>query len=386
MIFRKIILLFFVITLSSTANISSLDVKDMTLEEKIGQMICLELRYWSSDGTAPVPVTEVSPEAIKYLKENSIGSVILYGVNLVDIVQTVNLTTTLGSATDDPKCKPVLIMTDQEGGRVERATFKRKPLKNNLEIETLEEAFEKGAFIGKELKYLGINCNLAPVVDVNSNPDNPIIKERSFGSNPEVVSEFSKAFVKGLHKYNIIATAKHFPGHGDTSKDSHFELPIVNKSFEELNDLEFKPFKAVIDIGIDMIMTAHIALPKIESKTIISKEDGQKMYIPATLSKIILTDILRGYLGFNGVIISDSMGMNPISKNLSPFEAAKMAINAGVDILCMPFIVRNKNDIKKIPEFIEFIKNEVLEGRILESRINESVERILKMKSKISTS
>ncbi|MDR1418722.1 MAG: hypothetical protein LBI80_06235 [Endomicrobium sp.] len=148
-----------------------------------------------------------------------------------------------------------MIAVDQEGGRVERFAFDREKLKNNSEIKTIEEAFIKGETIGKKLKELGINCNFAPVVDVNSNPKNPVINVRSFGDNINVVSNFGKMFMKGLHSQNIILTAKHFPGHGDTDVDSRLGLPKVNKSLKDLEAAELKPFKTLINTGVDMILS-----------------------------------------------------------------------------------------------------------------------------------
>lgn len=355
--------------------------KVISLDEKIGQMLCLDFRYWN-DGDSQKPVTEINDEIRKVIAKYHIGGVILFAQNFVNKEQAKKLIEDLQKTAIDSGNPPLIIAVDQEGGRVERFSFGRERLKNNADIKTSEEAFEKGKFIATELKDLGINCNFAPVVDINSNPLNPVINVRSFGNNADIVSEFGQKFLEGLHSQNIIGVAKHFPGHGDTSVDSHFELPTVNKTLEELETLELKPFKALVNSGIDMIMTAHIELPQIDQKNAISKKDGSKIYVPATLSKVILKDILREKLDFKGVTISDAMNMKAISENFGECESAKMAINAGIDILLMPVILRSKKDVDKLEELINYIKSSVNNEEISEKDIDQSVERILKLKKK----
>jgi len=355
--------------------------KVMSLDEKIGQKIVLDFRSWN-DGDTQKPVTEINDEIRQIISKYHIGGVILFAQNFVNKEQAKRLISDLQKAAIESGNPPLIIAVDQEGGRVERFSFDRKKLKNNADIKTSEEAFEKGKFIANELKTLGINCDFAPVVDVNSNPLNPVINVRSFGNNADIVSEFGQKFLEGLHSQNIMGVAKHFPGHGDTSVDSHFSLPSVNKTLEELESLELKPFKALINSGVDMVMTAHIELPQVDQNTAISKKDGTKICIPATLSKVILKDILRDKLNFNGVIISDAMNMKAISENFGECESAKMAINAGIDILLMPVILRSKDDIANLEKLINRIKDSVNNGEISEKNIDLSVERILKLKEK----
>lgn len=372
-------------------------VEKMTINEKIGQMMCLDFRFWNKEDlkqteelgivtddkvTVQQPVTEINDEIREIIAKYHIGSVILFSQNFVTPEQTKKLVDDLQKAATDAGNPNLIIAVDQEGGRVERFAFNRKKLKNNAEIKTAEEAFEKGEIIGRELAALGINCNFAPVVDVNSNPKNPVINVRSFGDNTQIVSEFGKKFMNGLHRQNIIATAKHFPGHGDTDVDSHLGLPRVNKTLEELEKLELVPFKEMIDAGVDMIMTAHIELPKIENKTVVSKKGGSEIFLPATVSRTILTDLLRNKMGFNGVIVTDAMNMKAISENFGEAEASKMAIAAGADMVCMPVILRSKADISKLDLVFETVKDAVKSGEILESQIDKSITRILKLKNK----
>lgn len=354
---------------------------DISLDKKIGQMICLDFRFWN-DGISQKPVTEINDDIRQIISKYNIGCVILFAQNFVNKEQAVKLISDLQKTAIGSGNPPLIIAVDQEGGKVERFSFDRERLKNNADIETSEEAFEKGKFIAEELRRLGINCNFAPVVDINSNPSNPVINVRSFGNNADTVSEFGEKFLEGLHSQNIIGVAKHFPGHGDTSVDSHFALPTVNKTLEELEALELKPFKTLIGSDVDMIMTAHIELPKIENETTISKKDRNKICLPATLSKVILKDVLRDRLGFNGVIISDAMNMKAISENFGDYESAKIAIKAGIDILLMPVSLRNKEDFSKLEGMINYIKDAIKNGEISEKNIDQSVERILKLKEK----
>jgi beta-N-acetylhexosaminidase len=187
--------------------------------------------------------------------------------------------------------------------------------------------------------------------------------------------------MKGLHSCGIISTAKHFPGHGDTSVDSHLGLPKVSKTLKELECLELKPFQAMINAGVDMIMTAHIELPQIESKTVTSKK-GDSIYIPATLSKTILTNLLRDKMGFKGVIITDAMNMKAVSENFGEADAVKMAIQAGADMICMPVTLRSRSDIPKLDQVYETLKIAINGGEITEDQVNQTVERILKLKYK----
>ena len=360
-------------------QIFAIEPEEMPLDEKIGQMLCLDFRKWENEGTSK-PVTEINDDIKRIISDYHIGTVILFKENFVDKEQAKTLINDLKKAATDSNNLPLIIDVDQEGGRVERFAFGRSKLKNNADIKTDEEAFNKGATISKELKELGINCDAAPVIDVNSNPDNPVINNRSFSDNPDIVSEMGEQFVKGLHSNDIITTGKHFPGHGDTNTDSHLSLPTLDKTLDDLYQTELKPFIKLSKV-VDMIMTAHISLPKIETQTIKSKKDGKEIFLPATLSKTILTDLLRKEIGFNGVIITDAMNMKAISDHIGQEEATKMAISAGADIILMPVTIQNKNDISKLESLTSYLKEAIKNNEISEKQINESIKRIIKLKN-----
>lgn len=360
-------------------QIFAINPEEMSLDEKLGQMLCLNFREQENEETLE-PVTEINDDIKKIISDYHIGSVILFKENFLDKEQSKKLINDLKKAATDSKNFPLIIAVDQEGGRVERFAFGRSKLKNNADIKTPEEAFNKGAIISKELKELGINCNFAPVIDVNSNPDNPVINNRSFSDNPDIVSEMGEQFVKGLHSNDIITTGKHFPGQGDTNTDSHLSLPTLDKTLDDLYQIELKPFIKLSKV-VDMIMTAHISLPKIETQTIKSKKDGEEIFLPATLSKKILTDLLRKEIGFNGVIITDAMNMKAISDHIGQKEATKMAISAGADIVLMPVTIQNKNDISKLESLISYLKEAIKNNEISEKQINESIKRIIKLKN-----
>ena len=240
-----------------------------------------------------------------------------------------------------------MLAIDQEGGIVYRLGS-GTALPGNMAIGATNDpklAKEAGQIIGRELSALGLNVDFAPVLDTNNNPQNPVIGLRSFSSDPNRVAYLGIPMMKGIQDYNVAVAAKHFPGHGDTAVDSHTGLPLVDKSLAELEKLELLPFKKAMDAGVDLLMTAHIQYPQIEKDQVVSKETGEKIYVPATLSDDILTGLVRKKYGYKGVIVSDAMGMDAIAKNFGEVEAVKMAIKAGVDLVLMPTTLRSKADL-----------------------------------------
>ena len=337
---------------SSPVKTSSVD--RMTLEEKIGQMI-----FGGIDGV------ELSEEGRRMVREDKVGGVILFKDNLVNANQIVTLLNSL-KAENQEEDPPLFLGVDQEGGRVTRIpelndlpTNKQIGQKNNLDL-----AKQLGVILGRQLNAYGFNLDFAPVMDIDSNPDNPIIGDRSFGSNPKVVSEFGISTMKGLQSQNVISVIKHFPGHGDTEVDSHVELPIVNKDLKELEALELIPFEHAIKSGADVVMIGHILLPKIDEN------------MPSSISKKIITDILRERLQYEGVIMTDDMTMKAILNHHEIGEAAVEAIKAGNDIVLIA------HDYEKVERAIQAILDAVRNGEIKEEQINKSVERILHLKEK----
>lgn len=376
-----------------TTNVSAADsmvearsiVSEMTLDEKIGQMLMPDFRQWKQETDTQVKdFTEMNQEVAEIIDEFDLGGVILFAQNVQTTEQTAKLTHDMQQVAinDADGNLPLLITIDQEGGIVTRlGTGTNFP--GNMAIgatKNEKSSYDTGSVIGKELDSLGINVNFAPSVDVNNNPANPVIGLRSFSSNPDLVSKLGVQMIKGIQNQGVSAAAKHFPGHGDTATDSHYGLPVVDKSIDELREVELKPFQAAIDNGVDMIMTAHIQFPQVEKDTYTSKKDGEEIQIPATLSDDILTGLLREDMNYDGVIITDALNMAAIAENFGEVEAVKMAFDAGVDIALMPTILRSKEDVPKLRAVIQGVKEAVNSGELSLERINESAERIVKLK------
>ena len=340
-------------------------IKQMTMEEKVGQMLMPDFRTWKGQN-----VTVMNDEIAKLVKDYHLGGVILFRENTV----TADQTTKLVSAYQDAAEKyGLLISIDQEGGIVTRLqTGTDMPGNMALGAARSEETVQKvGKAIGEELNALGINMNFGPVLDVNNNPDNPVIGVRSFGENPELVGKLGNAYIKGLHETGTAATAKHFPGHGDTAVDSHIGLSEVPHDIDRLKKVELYPFQQAMDAGIDAIMTAHVTFPKIDNTKAISKKDGTEIAVPATLSHKVLTGLMREDMDFKGVIVTDAMNMGAISEHFGPVDAAIRAVKAGADILLMPV---------GIEDVANGIYDAVNTGDISEDRLEQSVERVLTLK------
>ncbi len=356
----------------------------LSLEQKIGQMIMPAFRSWT-DKDETVKVTELNDAIANAIKEYGFGGVILFAENVQGTRQATKLIGEMQRAISDSEHGiPLLVSVDQEGGYIYRLgtgtdTCGNMALGASGNPELAKEAAE---IIGREIVAEGFNVDFAPTMDVNSNPANPVIGVRSYSDDPNIVAEFGSAFIAGLHEQNLAVALKHFPGHGDTETDSHSGLPLIDKKLAELEQLELVPFKAGIAAGADMIMTAHIQYPQIEKTTYISKADGEEITLPATLSKTIITDVLRKGLGFDGVVVTDAMNMGAIDTHFDRMDAACMAINAGVDILLMPVEMSNQEGIDDMGAYIDGIKHMVIAGKISEKTIDVAVKRILDLKIK----
>lgn len=354
----------------------------LSLEQKIGQMIMPAFRSWTN-GTETVKVTEINDSIANAIKEYCFGGIILYAENTRGTAQATKLISDMQAAAADSKCGiPLLMSIDQEGGYIYNLSTGTATCGNMALGATGDPELAKQAagIIGSELAAEGFNLDFAPTMDVNNNPNNPIIGVRSYSDEPNKVAEFGSAFISGLQDQNIAVALKHFPGHGDTATDSHSGLPLIDKSITELKALELIPFKAGIAAGADMIMTAHIQYPQIEKATYISKESGEEITLPATLSETIITNLLRKDLKFKGVVITDAMNMDAIATHFDRMDAARMAINAGVDMLLTPVEMSNKEGINDMRAYIDGIKQMVISGEISEKTINTAVKRILKLK------
>lgn len=336
---------------------------NMTVEEKIGQLF---LVYFKGPS--------LSSSLKEMINKYHVGGIILYSVseNIKDPIQVGNLINDAqNEALKHGSCTPLFIAIDQEGGRVVRLTEGVTVFPGNMAIGasgSLKAARFMAMITAKELKALGINMNFAPVVDVNNNPDNPIIGTRSFGASAEQVASFGSIEIETYGIYGIISTAKHFPGHGDTTIDSHIGIPVIHHGLDRLQAIELLPFKKAIDTGVPAIMTAHVVIPALE----------KKRGLPATLSHNILTGLLRQKMGFNGLIITDSLGMGGIVKTFNLSDAAIMALKAGADILLFG-ADKHLGPQDQISVFKNILSCVHL-GRIPLERIDESVRRILKTK------
>lgn len=367
---------------AATSRVDSL-LSNMSLRQKITQMMMVDFRQWkTADEEAKSDFTKMNSEVQKIVEDYDFGSVIFFANNIKETKQSFNLTMDLQKAATKDNGIPLLITTDQEGGIVYRLGS-GTALPGNMALGAtgdVNNAKIAGEIIGSELSSLGINTTLAPVVDVNNNANNPVIGLRSYGEDAEMVGKMASAEIEGLAEYNVIGCAKHFPGHGDTATDSHYGLPMVNKSKEELLNNELKPYQVAIDQGIEMIMSAHILYPQLDDTTVHSDKTGKEEKLPSTLSHKILTDLLKGEMGFNGVVVTDAMNMAGIAATYDEVQAVKLAINAGVDLICMPTNITCLEDMSKLDAIIDGVEKAVNDGEIQESRLDDAVTRVLTLK------
>lgn len=332
---------------------------DMTQEEKIGQLFMVAFRLDEENKPILTLTDSVKADIQKY----KIGGVCLFGENIDNPQQTKTLTGDLQHASSIP----LFISTDEEGGMVSRIgknpKMEEQPLPDMAEIGKTgdpKEAYKVGVTLGKLLLKYGMNVDFAPVADVNTNPDNPIIGVRSFGDDPILVGEMVAEEVKGIQEQGVSACAKHFPGHGDTEKDSHKGQVMVNHDINRLRTVEWIPFIDAIKAGVDFVMVGHIMTPNVTN-------DNK----PASLSKEMMTNYLRGELGFEGIVITDALEMKAISEYYKSGQASIEAFMAGADIILMPANWKNGYDA-----VLEAAQNE----QIPKERINHSVARILRTK------
>jgi beta-N-acetylhexosaminidase len=333
----------------------------MSVDEKIGQVMCVTY-FGGLVSTKSKPYQEL----LRQVEGMHVGGfiVITEGSPLGTVRSRVYPTAVLANQLQHHARIPLLIGADFETGtamRLADGTAFPDPMAVAAGGSP-KDAYEIGRITALEARAVGVNWVFAPVSDVNNNPDNPIINIRSFGEDPARVAEFVSAFVRGAEENGVIATAKHFPGHGNVSTDSHIDLPIVGSDRHQLENIELVPFRAAIAAGVSSIMTAHLAVPAIEPDT----------EVPATLSSHILTDLLRKQLHFEGLTVTDALDMGGVARRYPPGEAAVRALLAGADVLLMP----------PVPDAaFAAVKEAVDSGRIPQSRLDEAVTRILRAKA-----
>lgn len=309
--------------------------------------------------------TTVPAETQSLFRWNKAGGAILFRRNIESLEQVVALNAALCEL-GSPEM-PMLIGVDQEGGRVARLRDICTPIPSMRSLGTASQdendlPYRIGALMARELSVLGFHLDFAPVVDVDTNPDNPVIGERSFGRDAHHVARSGAQFIRGMQQAGVAASAKHFPGHGDTDTDSHLALPRVPHNVERLESIELVPFKAAIDVGVATIMTAHVVIPELDAT------------LPATLSKSILTGILREKLGYQGVIVSDDLEMAAVADHWPIEELVRLGLRAGVDL----FLVCH--DAEKQARAIESAHRCMEEGVVSKSQIEASLKRVQEMK------
>ncbi len=306
--------------------------------------------------------TEVTPDLRAWMEEYQPGGVILFSRNLVNPEQIATLTNDLQALAAD---SPLLIAIDQEGGRVSRLPSDFTifpPAATVAQTGSTKLAYQAATVTAKELRAVGINMNMAPVLDIHTNPDNPIIGDRAFGTDPRLVGQMGEATIAGLQAHRVLACGKHFPGHGDTSTDSHLELPVVHATLPRLQDMELKPFRHAINHGLQAIMTAHVHYPALDP------------VYPATLSSTILSKLLRQELGFSGAILSDDLEMRAIADHASVDSAAIRSLQAGADML----LVCKSRDLATT--VFESLRRAMNFGELNPVQIEASLRRIQSLK------
>lgn len=335
----------------------------MTLEEKVNQLFMITPEALTGVGTV-IQAGEGTKEA---LAEHPVGGLIYFAQNLKEPEQTRTMLSNTQEYASEQMGFPIFLSVDEEGGQVARVggnpAFKVPQIGNMSEIGAAgdtEKAYEIGSQIGAYLKDLGFNMDAAPDADVLTNSENEVVKYRSFGSDPELVAKMAAAELKGLNEQGIIGLYKHFPGHGGTTADSHAGYAYVDDTLEELKSGALIPFQEGADNGLRVIMVSHIACPEVTGDD-----------TPATLSKELITDLLRGDMNFDGLVITDALNMGAITNQYSSGEAAVAALNAGVDMLLMPADFQGA---------YEGVMSALESGGLTEERIDESVTRILKIK------
>ncbi len=359
----------------------------MTVREMVCQMLMLDFTFWNDENGNKCGVESLNDYVRDAIIRNKFGGVILFDACLRDAKKAYKLVRELHEAAtskDAINQIPLLMAIDQEGGRMVRLKD-GVSMPGNLALGAIgSEAITRrtAGILAGEVASLGFNLNFAPVLDINNNPNNPVIGTRSFSSDAMMVAKHGKAYIEGLHQNNVLCCVKHFPGHGDTSVDSHTGLPSIDKTFEEISEFELIPYKENLK-DADMVMTAHILYPNIEKETYTSISTKQKITLPATLSKTIITGILRKKLKYDGVVITDALSMRAISNHFKLLDTTRLAINAGVDILLMPFKINSKRDINELEWYITQVCEMIYRGEIDLCQVEKAVKRILKLKNKI---
>lgn len=332
----------------------------MSLEQKIAQMFIVTPESLTNGAN----LTTADGAMRAGMQLYPVGGLVYFSKNLTDAGQTKEMLRCTQEFSLEIQGLPLFLCVDEEGGRVARIgnnkgfdVPKVGPMGN---IASKEAAHEAGSKVGRYLRELGFNLDFAPDADVLTNNKNTVIGNRSFGSDAQTVLQYARAYSDGLHENGVLSTFKHFPGHGATEADTHEGFAYTDKTYEELMQAELLPFAGAGEAGIDCVMVSHIAVPNITRDN-----------VPCTLSYRMTGEILRGDLGYDGIIVTDAMNMGAVTQNYSSDEAAVAAVKAGVDMILMP---------EDFHLAVQGVRNAVQNGEISEERIDESVRRIIKVK------
>ncbi len=351
------------LNMASESDEISEKISEMSLRDKVAQLFII-----TPDALTQVDEVTMAGDSTKEAINNyPVGGIIYMGDNLQSKTQVQEMLSNTYAYGMERNGLPMFLCVDEEGGTVARIAgsgrFEVDRVGNMADVGAAgntQKAREVGETIGEYLAELGFNVDFAPVADVLTNPDNSIVKYRSFGDDADTVSDMSLEVSEGLKSKGLESVFKHFPGHGATAGDTHLGAAFTNKSISELSASELVPFQNAIDNGADFIMVSHISAPGITGHD-----------TPASVSDILITDLLRGQMGYNGIVVTDAMDMGAITQKYSSREAAVLAIQAGVDIILMP---------ENFREAYDGVISAVESGKISEDRIDESLRRILEVK------
>lgn len=338
-------------------------VDSMSLEEKVAQLFLVQPEAIVDIGTA----TAAGDATKQAINKTPVGGFVYFSDNLQSEQQVQDMLRNVQKCSEDRIGLPAFLSVDEEGGTVARVAstgrFDVTDVGDMAKIGAsgdVQQARQAGETIGSYLSELGFNLDFAPDADVLTNPDNTVVKKRSFGSDPRVVSDMSLAVAQGLAQHQVYSVYKHFPGHGATAGDTHQGYAYTDKTLDELKQSELIPFENAIQNNAAFIMAAHISAPRVTGDD-----------TPASLSKTMITDILRGQMGYDGIVVTDAMNMGAVTEQYTSAQAAVKALQAGADLVLMP---------EDFQEAYQGVLDAVKDGTLTEQRINESVTRIVKVK------
>ena len=338
-------------------------VDSMSLEEKVAQLFLVQPEAIVDIGTA----TAAGDATKQAINKTPVGGFVYFSDNLQSEQQVQDMLRNVQKYSEDRIGLPAFLSVDEEGGTVARVAstgrFDVTDVGDMAKIGAsgdIDQARQAGETIGSYLSELGFNLDFAPDADVLTNPDNTVVKKRSFGSDPRVVSDMSLAVAQGLEQHQVYSVYKHFPGHGATVGDTHQGYAYTDKTLDELKQSELIPFENAIQNNAEFIMAAHISAPRVTGDD-----------TPASLSKTMITDILRGQMGYDGIVVTDAMNMGAVTEQYTSAQAAVKALQAGADLVLMP---------EDFQEAYQGVLDAVKDGTLTEQRINESVTRIVKVK------